>query len=137
VAEVDPTDDFSRTDRQLVEIGDVVAMSLPIVVDDRSHERAIAQVLAVARRLGISVDDASCPELAMHLGATLTSARSQAVDGPEVSLNWCSIRGAFTSVEPGPLLLVTSSPSDDRETRARTRMSRMVEYGTDQVRSEQ
>ena len=45
-------------------------MGLPIVVDDRSHERALSQVLAAARQLGISVYDASYLELAMRLGAT-------------------------------------------------------------------
>lgn len=48
-------------------------MGLPIVVDDRSHERALSQVLAAARQLGISVYDASYLELAMRLGATLAT----------------------------------------------------------------
>ncbi len=48
-------------------------MGLPIVVDDRSHERALSQVLAVARQLDISAYDASYLELAMRLGATLAT----------------------------------------------------------------
>jgi len=48
-------------------------MGLPIVVDDRSHERALSQVLAAARQLGISVYDASYLELAMRLGASLAT----------------------------------------------------------------
>jgi len=41
-------------------------MGLPIVVDDRSHERALSQGLAAARQLGLSVYDASYVELAMR-----------------------------------------------------------------------
>jgi predicted nucleic acid-binding protein len=52
-------------------------MSLPIVVDDRSHQRALSQVLAAARQLGISVYDASYLELAMRLGATLATRDAQ------------------------------------------------------------
>ena len=52
-------------------------MGLPIVVDDRSHERALSQVLAAARQLGISVYDASYLELAMRLGATLATRDTQ------------------------------------------------------------
>jgi predicted nucleic acid-binding protein len=52
-------------------------MGLPIVVDDRSHERALSQVLAAARQLGISVYDASYLELAMRLGATLATRDAQ------------------------------------------------------------
>jgi len=52
-------------------------MGLPIVVDDRSHERAVSQVLAAARQLGISVYDASYLELAMRLGATLATRDTQ------------------------------------------------------------
>jgi predicted nucleic acid-binding protein len=52
-------------------------MSLPIVVDDRSHERALSQVLAAARQLGLSVYDASYLELAMRLGATLATRDAQ------------------------------------------------------------
>ena len=52
-------------------------MGLPIVVDDRSHERALSQVLAAARQLGLSVYDASYLELAMRLGATLATRDSQ------------------------------------------------------------
>ena len=52
-------------------------MGLPIVVDDRSHERAVSQVLAAARQLGISVYDASYLELAMRLGATLATRDAQ------------------------------------------------------------
>jgi len=52
-------------------------MGLPIVVDDRSHERALSQVLAAARHLGISVYDASYLELAMRLGATLATRDTQ------------------------------------------------------------
>jgi len=48
-------------------------MGLPIVVDDRSHERALSQVLAAARQLAISVYDASYLELAMRLGASLAT----------------------------------------------------------------
>lgn len=52
-------------------------MGLPIVVDDRSHERALSQVLAAARQLGISVYDASYLELAMRLGASLATRDAQ------------------------------------------------------------
>jgi predicted nucleic acid-binding protein len=52
-------------------------LSLPIVVDERSHERALSQVLAAARQLGISVYDASYLELAMRLGAALATRNSQ------------------------------------------------------------
>jgi predicted nucleic acid-binding protein len=52
-------------------------MSLPIVVDDRSHERAFAQVMSTARQLGISVYDASYLELAMRLGSALATRDSQ------------------------------------------------------------
>jgi predicted nucleic acid-binding protein len=52
-------------------------MGLPIVVDDRSHERALSQVLAAARQLGLSVYDASYLELAMRLGATLATRDTQ------------------------------------------------------------
>ena len=52
-------------------------MSLPIVVDDRGHERALSQVLAAAQQLGISVYDASYLELAMRLGATLATRDAQ------------------------------------------------------------
>jgi predicted nucleic acid-binding protein len=52
-------------------------MGLPIVVDDRSHERALSQALAAARQLGISVYDASYLELAMRLGATLATRDTQ------------------------------------------------------------
>jgi predicted nucleic acid-binding protein len=52
-------------------------MSLPIVVDDRSHERAFAQVMSTARQLGISVYDASYLELAMRLGAAIATRDSQ------------------------------------------------------------
>ena len=48
-------------------------MGLPIVVDDRSHERALSQVLAAARQLALSVYDASYLELAMRLGASLAT----------------------------------------------------------------
>jgi predicted nucleic acid-binding protein len=52
-------------------------MGLPIVVDDRSHERALSQILAAARQLAISVYDASYLELAMRLGATLATRDAQ------------------------------------------------------------
>lgn len=52
-------------------------MGLPIVVDERSHERALSQVLAAARQLGISVYDASYLELAMRLGASLATRDAQ------------------------------------------------------------
>ena len=52
-------------------------MSLPMVVDDRSHERAVSQVLAAARQVDISVYDASYLELAMRLGATLATRDAQ------------------------------------------------------------
>lgn len=47
--------------------------SLPITVDERSHERAFTQVISAAREYGVSVYDASYLELAMRLGATLAT----------------------------------------------------------------
>lgn len=40
---------------------------------EHTHERALSQILAAARQLGISVYDASYLELAMRLGATLAT----------------------------------------------------------------
>lgn len=46
---------------------------LPILIDDRTHERALDSVLSIGREQGLSAYDATYLELAMRLGGEMAT----------------------------------------------------------------